>query len=118
MAENQNLTFFLIGLAIGGGSALVGGVTEYILHLRRHGQPRSEVPGCLLYAVGGLVLAGIVALVVSLIVTGGLVPALVMGAGVMTGFYSGFILLVGIYFLLDAIRPAAEEPASSDSITP
>ncbi len=117
MAGNQNLTFFLIGLAIGGGSALLGGLAEYVLHLRRNGRPRPEVPSCLLYAAGGLVLAGVMALVVSLLATGGLTPALIMGAGVMTGFYSGFILLVGIYFLIEAIRPAAEEPAPSDSLT-
>jgi hypothetical protein len=118
MAANQNLTFFLIGLAIGGGSALLGGLVEYVLHLRRRGQPRPEAPGCLLYAAGGLVLTGIAALIVSLLATGGVGPALVMGAGVMTGFYSGFILLVGVYFLIDAIRPTVDEPTPSDSLIP
>lgn len=118
MAENQSLTFFLTGLAIGLGFALAGGLIEYIMHLRRDGQPRSNAPSCLLYAAGGLVLAGIASLAVSLLATGGILPALIMGAGVLTGFYGGFILLVGVYFLIDAIRPPIDEPTQSDSLIP
>jgi hypothetical protein len=116
MAENLSLTFFLIGLGVGAAVALLGGIVEYALNLRRHGEPRSNVPSCLLYAAGGLILAGIVAIVASLLATGGIGPALIMGAGVLTGFYGGFILLVGLWFLIDAMRPAVDESARSDSI--
>jgi hypothetical protein len=61
-------------------------------------------------------MAGIVAIVASLLATGGIMPALVMGAGVMTGFYGGFILLVGLWFLLDAIHPTVDESARSDTL--
>jgi hypothetical protein len=116
MAENLSLTFFLIGLAIGSGIAFVGGLVEYILHLRRRGRPRPGTPSCLLYAAGGLVLAGIVAIGASLLATGGIKPALIMGAGVMTGFYGGFILLVGLWFLIDAIHPTVDESPRSDTL--
>jgi hypothetical protein len=116
MAENLSLTFFLVGLAIGSGTAFLGGLVEYLLHLRRNGRPRPGTPSCLLYAAGGLILAGIVASAASLLATGGLRPALIMGAGVMTGFYGGFILLVGLWFLIDAIHPTVDEPARSDTL--
>jgi hypothetical protein len=116
MAENLSLTYFLIGLALGSGVAFAGGIIEYVLHLRRRGQPRAGAPSCLLYAAGGLILTGIAAVGASLLATGGIKPALIMGAGVLTGFYGGFILLVGLWFLIDALHPTVDESARSDTI--
>lgn len=118
MTESSNLTLFLIGLAIGGGVALLGGLIDYLLHLRRNRAPRLGVPGCLVYMVGGLILAGIVALVVSLVTTGSATPALVMGVGVMVGFYAGFMLLVGLWLLFDGGRVRADSQLPSDSSLP
>lgn len=118
MAETSNLTLFLIGLAIGVVVALAGGLIEYVLHLRRHREPRFGVPGCLVYTIGGLILAGIVAIAASLIMTGGIKPALYMGLGVMAGFYGGFILLVSLWLLLETLRPSADQAVSSDSPLP
>lgn len=115
MAESSNLTIFLIGLAIGIVVALAGGLVEYFLHLRRRREPRFGVPGCLVYTIGGLVLAGIVAIIASLVLTGGIGPALIMGLGVMAGFYSGFILLVSVWLLLETLRPSGDNTISSDS---
>jgi len=115
MAETSNLTLFLTGLAIGIVVALGGGLVEYALHLRRHREPRFGVPGCLVYTIGGLILAGIVAIVASLILTGGVGPALYMGLGVMAGFYGGFILLVSLWLLLETLRPSGDKAVSSDS---
>lgn len=111
------MTYFLTGLGIGGFVALGGGLIEYVLHLRRGQAPRSSVPGCLVYAIGGLVLAGIVAIAASFFLTGGIGPALVMGVGVMAGFYGGFILLVSLWLLLESFR-SADDPAPSDSELP
>jgi hypothetical protein len=108
MAESSNLTLFLIGLGIGIAVALVGGMVEYLLHLRRRQGPRFGVPGCLVYTIGGLILAGIVALVMSFIMTGGIGPALLVGLGVMVGFYGGFILLVSLWLLLESLRSPAD----------
>lgn len=115
MAESSNLTFFLTGLAIGIVVALAGGMVEYFLHLRRRREPRFGVPGCLVYTIGGLILAGIVAIIASLVLTGGIGPALFMGLGVMAGFYGGFILLVSLWLLLETLRPSGEKAVSSDS---
>ncbi len=60
-----------------------------------------RLPGCLLYVVGGLALAGIVSIVASLFSNGGIGPALILGAGVLGGFYVGFIFLFIIWFLLE-----------------
>lgn len=118
MAETSNLTLFLIGLAIGIGVALAGGLIEYVLHLRRSREPRFGVPGCLVYTAGGLILAGIVAVLGSLILTGGIASALIMGLGVMAGFYGGFILLVSLWLLLETLRPASDKALPSDSPLP
>lgn len=118
MAETSNLNLFLIGLAIGITVALVGGLIEYALHLRRRRGPRFAVPGCLVYTIGGLILAGIVAMVASLVLTGGIGPALYMGLGVMAGFYGGFILLVSLWLLLETLRPSDENAVPSDSPLP
>ena len=108
----------LIGLAVGAAVALLGGVVDFALHLRRQRESSFGVPGCLVYAIGGLVLAGIIALIISLITTGSLVPALVMGGGVLLGFYGGFILLVALWFVRDRSPAAVEEPMPSDSPLP
>ena len=49
MDQSSNLTLFLIGLAIGVGTAAVGGAVDFILHLRRQREPSFGVPGCLVY---------------------------------------------------------------------
>lgn len=118
MAESSNLTTFLTGLAIGVVVAVTGGLVEYALHLRRQRGPRFGVPGCLVYTIGGLILAGIVAIAGSWLLTGGVGPALWMGLGVMAGFYGGFILLVSIWLLLETARPHASDTAPADSSLP
>lgn len=118
MTEPSNLTLLLIGLAIGGACALLGGLVDYLLHLRRQRAPRFGVPGCLVYMIGGLVVAGVVASVVSLITTGRLTPALVMGGGVLAGFYTIFMVLVGLWLLRDAARAKSEQRLPSDSSLP
>lgn len=115
MAETSNLHLFLIGLAAGVGIAVAGGLIEYLLHLRRERGPRFGVPGCLVYTIGGLVLAGIVAVGISLYLAGSIAPALFVGLGVMAGFYGGFILLVSLWLLLATSRPSATNPPASDS---
>lgn len=117
-AEISNLTLFLIGTVLGIAVAIVGGLVEYILHLRRNREPRFGVPGCLVYVVGGLIVAGVLAVIASFIITGGIGAALIMGLGVMAGFYGGFILLVSLWLLLETLRAPAEKPLPSDSSLP
>lgn len=121
MTVSTNISLFVIGLAIGVSVSVLGGVIEYLLHLRRNREPRFGMPGCLVYAVGGLILAGIAAIITSLVMTGRISPALIMGAGVLAGFYGGFILLVGLWFLIDSRRPQTaglDNGLSSDKTLP
>jgi hypothetical protein len=108
---SSNSSLFLVGLGIGFLVALVGGAVEYRLHLRRDQMPVARVPGCLLYTIAGLIFAGIVAVVASLFLTGGVWAALVMGVGVLAGFYGGFILLVVLWLAIDRRRAPAHPPA-------
>ncbi|MFO7663579.1 MAG: hypothetical protein R6X18_13435 [Chloroflexota bacterium] len=111
----MNAILFILGLILGVGVAAIGGLVEYFLHLRRNREPRFGVPGCLVYTVGGLVLAGLAAIVTSFIVSGSIVPALIMGAGVLIGFYGGFILLVGLWFFIDA--RSSQVPSHDDGLS-
>lgn len=117
-AELSNLTLFLIGVAIGVAVAIAGGLVEYVLHLRRNREPRFGVPGCLVYMIGGLIVAGGLACIASFLITGGIGAALIMGLGVMAGFYGGFILLVSLWLLLETLRAPAEKSVTSDSPLP
>ena len=117
MDQSSNLTLFPIGLAIGAVTAALGGVVDFVLHLRRQREPSFGVPGCLVYTIGGLIVAGIVALITSLVLTGSLAPALIMGGGVLLGFYGGFIILVGLWFARENARAKADESLPSDPTT-
>ena len=118
MDQSSNLTLFVIGLAIGVGTATLGGVVDFVLHLRRQREPSFGVPGCLVYTIGGLIVAGVVAIITSLVMTGNIGPALVMGGGVLVGFYTGFILLVVLWFVRESTRAAADDPLPSDTSLP
>lgn len=102
MGLNPNISLFLIGLAIGLMAAIIGGLIDYYLNLR-HKMPErtTSLPGCLFYMAGGLGVTGLVAMAASLLLNGGIMEALVLGAGVLTGFYFGFILLFGLWLLLN-----------------
>jgi hypothetical protein len=101
-------SLFFIGIAIGLGIAVVGGLIDYWLGRRDQtvGHERL-VPGCMVYLAGLLGLVGIIALLVSLLVSGSLGPAFVLGAGVLGGFYAGFALLLLLYLLVKRFGPDA-----------
>jgi hypothetical protein len=92
---------FFAGFAIGLGIAILGGFVDYWLSRRNSNQQQErQVPGCMLYVAGILGLAGAIALIISLIAYGGIGPAVILGAGVLGGFYTGFSLLLMTYFLI------------------
>ncbi len=89
----ENLTFFLIGGGIGLISAIVGAILDYFV-IQRRGEPeRSELPGCMFIASGSLGFAGMVALLLALLFAGTIRVAVVMGLGVLSGFFLGFVAL-------------------------
>lgn len=107
---NLNNPIFVLGLQIGVGVAVVGALADYLLARRRnHAQTVRQLPGCLLYTGGGLALAGVLAILASLIFRGTIGPALSLGAGVLGGFYAGFGVLFFAYFLFRRFRPDSGE---------
>ncbi len=97
-----NGSLFLVGTGIGLLIALIGGIVEYWISLRHGAQEGGQrLPGCLLFVGGGLGVAGIIAVITSLIINQGITDALIVGAGTLTGFYAGFFLLFSIWFLLN-----------------
>jgi hypothetical protein len=102
MSLNPNISLFLIGTAIGLGTALIGGLIDYWVNLRPDRPDRSDrLPSCLFFIAGGLVIGGLAAIIGSFLLNGGISNALIMGAGVLIGFYTGFILLFGIWLWMN-----------------
>lgn len=102
MGLSQNFTLLLIGTGIGLAFAVIGGFAEYWSSLRTNGSKvQHRLPGCLLYAAGGLALAGIIAMVASFYFSGSIGSALVLGAGVLGGFYIGFACLFFLWIFIE-----------------
>lgn len=99
---HTNNLLFLISFGFGLGVALIGGLIEYWTNLRPGAAKNfRQRPSCLIFVGGGLAVAGIIAMIASAILNGTIGGALIVGAGVLVGFYSGFIILFGLWFLLE-----------------
>lgn len=82
---------------IGGGCglfcALLGAFVDYVLVRRRGSDADGVLPGCMLLMVGLLGFGGIAAISISFLLSGVVLPAIIVGVGVMFGFLCGFSLL-------------------------
>jgi hypothetical protein len=66
---------------------------------QRNPRRSNHLPGCIMYVAGALGLVGLLAIIISLILIGSVLPAIILGAGVLLGFYSGFALLLLLYLV-------------------
>lgn len=89
----DNLTFFLIGGAIGLISAVVGAIFDYYVNQPRNHHQENDPPGCMFIVAGSLGFAGLIAIVLSLLFTSSIQIAAVTGLGVLLGFFIGFSIL-------------------------
>ncbi len=106
MAGNGGISLFTLGLGFGISLAVAGAMIEVLL-MRRNlaaGRPR-QLPGCMLYVAGILGLAGIVAVLGSFLLSGTIGPALLMGAGILSGFYGAFAVLFLAYLFYERFWP-------------
>ena len=96
---------FLVGTLIGVAVATIGALVDYWLSFRpsRRTARALRLPGCFVYVLGGLGLAGVLSGLVSLMSTGGIAAAMLMGLGVITGFYCTFLGLSAFWLLLQEI---------------
>lgn len=102
----MNLQSFFIGLAIGLVSAIIGAIVEYLI-VRHSGDREPErLPGCMLLVSGALGGVGLLVIGFSLITSGEVVRMLITGLGVGVGFFSGFVLMMLAWFLIN--RPSGE----------
>lgn len=106
MTINVDSSLLTLGLGIGLVLAAVGGLIEFLLATRAAApnQPR-ELPGCMLYMAGALALAGILAVLGSFLLNRSIGPALVLGAGILGGFYAGFAILFLFYLAITRFWP-------------
>jgi ABC-type Fe3+ transport system permease subunit len=99
----MNLQSFLIGLAIGFISAIIGAGVEYLI-VRNRGEQAQEterLPSCMLLVAGGLGGAGLLATGFSLLISGEVVRMLITGLGVGVGFFGGFVLMMLLWFMFN-----------------
>ncbi|GJM43005.1 MAG: hypothetical protein DHS20C20_32870 [Ardenticatenaceae bacterium] len=102
----MNLQAFLIGLAIGLVSSVVGAVVEFLI-VRKRGDESEEterLPGCMLLVSGGLGGVGLLAIGFSLLTSGEVVRMLITGLGVGVGFFGGFVVMMLTWFVFN--RPS------------
>lgn len=104
----MNLQSFLIGVAVGLTSAIIGAVVEYLIvrQNRSEAEHTERLPGCMLLVSGGLGGVGLLAIAFSLLVSGEVVRMLITGLGVGVGFFSGFVLMMVLWFILN--RPNSQ----------
>ena len=100
----MNLQSFLIGVAIGLASAVIGAVVEYLIVRQRGDREPERLPGCMLLVSGGLGGVGLLVIGFSLITSGEVVRMLITGLGVGAGFFVGFVLMMAAWFVLN--KPA------------
>ena len=88
---------------IGGGCGLfcafLGAFVDYVLMRKREEDADGNLPGCMMIMVGMLGLAGVSVIGISFLLSGTVLPAIVVVAGVLVGFFSGFLVLfsVGVF---------------------
>lgn len=99
----MNLQSFMIGLAVGLISAIVGGTVEYLIVRQRRdeAQETERLPGCMLLVSGGLGGVGLLVIGFSLITSGEVVRMLITGLGVGVGFFVGFVLMMLGWFFFN-----------------
>lgn len=96
------ISLLLVGFGIGISIAVIGGAVDYWLSGRKNNPHQSKpFPGCLLFIAGAFGLIGLVALIISFILEGSIGPAIILGAGVLGGFYAGFTLLMLLYLFTE-----------------
>ena len=109
MTGATNISLPYIGFGIGISIAVIGGAVEYLLSKRKtNSLQANNLPGCMLFVAGALGLTGLIAVVVSIIMIGRIGPALILGAGVLSGFYIGFALLMILYLVAKRFLPSTD----------
>lgn len=102
---------FLTGVLVGLGGSAAGAIAD-LSYARRRGQTRLPSGGLLLVVASILnTVAGLAALILSLVLTGSVRLALLMGLGIFAGFAAGFLVLAGILILIadrDARDPSQQ----------
>lgn len=103
----MNLQSFLVGLAIGLASAIIGAIIEYLIVRQQGDREPERLPGCMLLVSGALGGVGLLVTGFSLITSGEVVRMLVTGLGVGIGFFGGFVMMMLGWFVIN--RPSGEK---------
>ena len=97
---DQYLVLLLLGVAIGFLGSIAGGLVDFRTARKRDGRGRGFGLPTLLVAGAINTVVGLVVIVFSLLFTGTLWPALVVGFGVLVGFCLGFLLTAAAWILV------------------
>ncbi len=101
---NQTHFHFLTGAGLGMSTAVIGALVDW-LRMRRLPDPNNgRLPGCLLLAAGALGVLGVFMIIAAWLLTGSPHIAFHAGAGVITGFFLGFVFLSALWLLREYRR--------------
>ena len=100
-----SMTPVLMGIGFGFAASVIGAVLQYWFSVRKGIKSRNRLPGLILIVSGLLGLTGLLAIIISLFF-GWTTQAILIGAGVLIGFFAGFLIMVLAWA---AFRPAPGE---------
>ncbi len=95
---------FLVGLTIGFTSSAIGAIVDYRVMQRKDTAEESHTPGCMLIMSGILGWVGIIVVGISLFLQS-FNRALIVGTGVLLGFFAGFLVMLALWFILRRNKP-------------
>ena len=90
---DQYAHHFIMGGGIGLMCAVFGAFVDYLLMRKRNREQDNYLPSCFLLMTGGLGIAGLVAIGIAFLFRGTIWPAIILGAGVLMGFFFGFAVI-------------------------
>lgn len=99
MDFSQPTSQIWLGAIVGVISSITAISMQLRIAARSEGEVGTTLPGCILLVAGFLGGIGLIMIVASMLLTGGIELAIGPGLGVLAGFFAGSFLMIGLRLL-------------------